>query len=686
MSTSELGAPARPARLSWREFDLAFGQSPALVAVFSGAEHLLTYQNETSAVLHGRRPLGVPATIAFPDLPDWLARGLRHVYRTGEVARFEHAPLTVRAGGGPRQILLDAVYSPLFDDDGAVQAVLTHSIEVVPHRLGRDELHDAAVLGRASAELSRSLDVEQVTATIARLASEVFDGWCVLDLWEPDGSLRRVTGRHVDPSAQPVLDQLVRLPRVSGLAAGRESIATAVARTGRAAFGRFEAAALAAGAPTPEHAAALRALAPGAYLVVPIEAGPRRLGALTVLRNERGADFTPADRVVAEQFAERAAVALSHARDYDEQRQAILTLQRNMLRPVPPAVPGVRVAVRYRPAGRGASIGGDWYDVFEISDGTLGIVVGDVQGHDIAAAALMGQIRSVVHSHARAGLSPAYVTGHANAFVCEQDDDRLVTMSYLQLHPAERLLIWTRAGHVPAVTVSQGTPIAHEGHGGLPLGVDPGARWLEHTTHVPPEGVTAVFTDGLVESAQQGVTEGVNRLAELLRTHEDEDLECLADRIITELVAGRDDVHDDVALVLFRLTNPLSPGGRRVVRRLPPAASSASVVRHFLHDLLPQWGLPQETIATAALLASEVTTNAARHSDSAIEVRVELGERLRIELYDDSHRMPVLTEAALGDTSGRGLQIVAALSERWGVRPEGSGKAVWFELMAPLHA
>ena len=679
MSGAWSGNLELPESLPWEQLRQAFDASAAVVAVFTGPDQRLVYQNPTSCRVLGERRPGIPAREAFPHSGDWV-RALDHVRETGEVVRVGRAELALRTGRRTRPAAFDAVLSPLTGGGNRSAGVLVQAIEIPSDPAGGDHLHTALVLARASAELARSLDADQIAGTIVRLSAEAFSGWCLLDLWEPEGSLRRAAARHFDPARQGLLDRLLALPRVTSRLGSGESIAVTVARTGRVIAGRLDPDDLVAASVTAGHAEVLAGLRPGPHIIVPIQSGARSLGALSVLRGDTCPDFTRDDRLLAEQLAERAALALARAHDYDEQRQAVLTLQRAMLRPVPPALAGVEVAVRYRASGPGASIGGDWYDVFALDDGTLCIVVGDVEGHDLAAAAVMSQVRSVAHSHARAGLSPALVIEHANQFLCEQFDDHLVTMTVIQLHPAERIMVSARAGHIPSISATGKHTVVHDASGGLPLGVDASAQWHERTTHLASGAVTAVFTDGLVESPDHELGHGMALLGEVLANGASCDLEELADRIVVGLRGRRRAPSDDVALVLFRVPALLECSVHRVVRRLPPTAASVGITRHFLADLLPGWGLTRETVDVAALLSSELVTNAARHSDAVIELRITCEATLRIEVYDDNHRLPRLSTPDADEPSGRGLQIVAALACDWGVSVERGGKSVWFEL------
>lgn len=662
--------------LDWAAFRAAFELSPTLVTAFTGPELRLAYQNPASASRVGRRPLGIPAHEAFPEYPDWTVV-LRRVLGTGEGIRMDAAPMVVRDGERPRALRLDASHSALRDPAGRVFGVLVQAVDVTAAHFSDESVRQTLALSQVSAELSASLDPDEVARTVTRLASEVLGGWAVLDLWQPDGTLARIAGTHSDPSMQPVLDELLGFPRISNRPRSVRSIAATVALTGELAIGWLDPD-LAGSASSDEHAALLHSLRATHYLVVPVAMGTRRLGALSLLRSDGSPLFGPGDREVGCELAERAAIALAHAVDYDEQRQAVLLLQRSLLGDEPAAVGDAAIASRYCAGSRGAEVGGDWYDAFPL-EGGIGVVVGDVQGHDLSAAVLMSQIRSVVHTHAREGLPPSQVIEQANRFLLETGSERLVTLAYLQLFPAERLVAWVRAGHMPAIVTSpEGTEVI-TGRGGLPIGVDPAARWAEETIHLPADALLAVFTDGLVESVGRGLESGIAELVPLLSAALPEgDLEVAADRVLDRMV-GDGSHADDVALVLLRLRSEL-PGRRRVVRRLPAAARSAPIARRFVTDLLPQWDADEDTVELAALLVTELVTNATRHSDGHVELRVSFQDRLRVAVFDDSHRLPTLRRPGEWEPNGRGLQLVEALAARWGVEPEEGGKTVWFEL------
>ncbi len=668
---------------AWAQLLPALAGAPVATLVFVGPQLLVAFQSHEAVRMLGRRAVGRPARQALADLADHVTV-VGRCMASGEPITLERSPVTLpdREGDRPATVLLDAYFYPLRGRDGSVEAVLAQAVDVTTRYADDERLRLALALNRIGLDLSRSLEVDQVTATVTRLAANFFSGWGLLDLWQSNGALARVAVTHHDPALQATLEKLKRLPRVSGRADDQpEPYSTRTARTGQGFMVDLSPSRVEEAAANSEHREVLRRLRPRWFITVPVQVGPRRLGALSVVRPDGEPPFTPADRFVLEQFAERAAIALAHAHDYDEQRQSALALQRSLLPPVPTSTANVQLAARYQTGGAGAEVGGDWYDTIVLQGGSLGVVVGDVEGHDLNAAGLMGQVRAVVHSHAHLGLPPGRIAEEANAFVLSTSNEQLVTMTYMQLYPQERLLVWVRAGHMPAIVVAPGGDVSlMHGRGGLPLGVDAGAGWSEETVHLPPGALLAIFTDGLVETAEQSFDDGVAALAELLGAHYAEDVEVLADRALATLheEAGH---RDDVALVLVRLPSAEAPAVRSVSRRLPAAASSAPIARLFLRDLLSQWRLPEGMVDTAALLATELVSNATRHSDTGVELRVNMADdRLRVAVFDESHRMPHTVAGDAEATAGRGLQLVEKLASSWGVETEAGGKAVWFEL------
>lgn len=416
---------------------------------------------------------------------------------------------------------------------------------------------------------------------------------------------------------------------------------------------------------------------------LPLTSGDTRLGALVVIF-ATARQLSDGDRQFLETVAAMAAQALLRARLLDAERRSIAALQRSLLPQDVPAVPGLEVAVRYQASEVDADVGGDWYDVIALEGGAVGLVMGDVEGHDLGAAALMGLVRSAVRAYALEGHPPAVVLAHANAFLAGLDLGRLVTVSYAHLHPLERLITTVSAGH-PGVQAcgSDGQVVDLPADVGPPLGVFPdGLRWPETTSTLPARCTLATFTDGLVERRGRDIDAGIERVREVLRQR----CQASPDEVADALLASQHDgSHDDVAVLVGRLTAEESTS-RSLSRRLPPTPASVFLARRSSRQVLTAWGVDPATVATAELVLSELVTNAARHGEGPVEVRLALDEQvLRVEVGDDSHRTPpdVVEDVDDESTSGRGLLLVQELAARWGVDSEGLSKRVWAELDLP---
>jgi anti-sigma regulatory factor (Ser/Thr protein kinase) len=374
------------------------------------------------------------------------------------------------------------------------------------------------------------------------------------------------------------------------------------------------------------------------------------------------------------------AQALVRADLLDVERRSVRALQRSLLPQALPVVDGVLTAVRYVASDREALVGGDWYDVVPLAGGAVALVLGDVEGHDLEAAALMGLVRSAVRAYAMEGHPPAVVLERANTFLAGLSLGRIVTLTFAQLHPLELLITTVSAGHPPTLVVApDGTVTEVPSQIGPPLGVqEDGLHWLETTSQLPEHGVFAMFSDGLVEVRGEDLDEGLARVKEtLVATRHEAPAE-----VAEALLARRGDSHDDVALLVSRLT-ATAGAGRRVTRRLPARSASVFLARRYARQLLQAWQLPSGLVERTELVVSELVTNAARHSEEDLELTLEVTTALlRVEVADTSHRVPdaVVRSPTDDATSGRGLLLVEAVASRWGVESEGLSKVVWAEL------
>lgn len=359
---------------------------------------------------------------------------------------------------------------------------------------------------------------------------------------------------------------------------------------------------------------------------------------------------------------------------------ALLRLQRALLPARLPPVEGLPLTARYLPGGAPGRIGGDWYDAVPLEGGAVALVVGDVAGADLTATTLMAQLRSAVRAYALEGHPPAVVVSRANDFHVGLESGRLATMAYALVHPVERIVTVVRAGHVPPVlTVPDQSPCFLDGVGGPPLGVRRGQSWRESTTQLPPGSTLILYTDGLVRD-EGSLSAGLGHLLTAIAAGDP----AAAPDDVADLLVGLvpDSPADDTVLLVGQLSaTPLDPVSE-LRRMLPPTPESATVARWLVTDLLRE-AVDADARDTAALLTTELVSNAIRHTREDLVLTVRLvGARLRVGVADSSHRRPQLVQVGGRDTSGRGLHLVDALADRWGVEPDGRGlgKTVWFEL------
>ena len=411
---------------------------------------------------------------------------------------------------------------------------------------------------------------------------------------------------------------------------------------------------------------------------LPLVSAGTRIGALALtFPDERALDV--GDARYLSTTAAMVAQAVLRARLLDAERRSLSALQHSLLPHDIMQPPGLDIAVRYEAGHEAVEVGGDWFDVVPLGGGAVGLVMGDIEGHDIGAAAAMGLVRSAVRAYASEGHPPAVVLARTNEFVAQLPLGRIVTVSYAQLHPLERLITTVSAGH-PGVQVVEpgGRQYEVPSEIGPPLGVfDDGLLWAETTSTIAPESVLVTFTDGLVEERGHDIDDGFERVRATLLQQRHDDVGTLADALLA-LRVGRS--HDDVALLVARLTAP-SDVGRTLTRRLPATPASVFLARRFTRQLLAEWDVAGDRVEVAELVMSELTTNAARHSDDSFQVGLSCEDRLlRLEVGDDSHRLPVVAdEDDEVPTGGRGLVLVETLADRWGVESTGLGKVVWAE-------
>ncbi|MFI5899246.1 SpoIIE family protein phosphatase [Streptomyces cyaneofuscatus] len=443
-----------------------------------------------------------------------------------------------------------------------------------------------------------------------------------------------------------------------------------------------------------------------AYL--PLVSSGRTMGAwMAGFQNPVG--FSPDERAVLSTVARMLAQALARAGVAETERELSLGLQRSMMPTLGPDIPGMTVAARYVPTGGGLQVGGDWYDMIPLPNGRIALVIGDVQGHDVRAAGLMGQLRIALRAYASEGHRPDAVLARASRFLAgltdayegvagddEPSAPRFATCLYAEVDPETGTLDIARAGHPDPVVVSaDGTAVIRQTAGGLPLGIETDSDYP--TTRVVLEpGETIMFcTDGLIETGGHDMATGWTRLRPVLE-EPTEDLEEMADALV-QAVHGptshyttgplADRREDDIAVLVLRRERaraPQTPMRRSVLTIAQAEPERISVGRQLVRELLHDWKDPEQ-VDSAVLMVSEMATNVLVHTDGdalmAAEVSGERGERrLRVEVADASDELPHKRRPGEMASSGRGLVLMEMLADAWGVDPRGEGKSIWFEL------
>lgn len=428
-------------------------------------------------------------------------------------------------------------------------------------------------------------------------------------------------------------------------------------------------------------AAKMRELGVHSLMVVPLRARGITLGVASFGRGPASQRYDEGDLSLAEEVCSRAALCVDNARRYTREHTTALALQRSLLPHDLPEYLAVETAHRYVPAAAHAGAGGDWYDVLPLSGARVGLVVGDVIGHDLHAAAIMGRLRTAVHTLAALDLDPDEVLTQLDDLVLrliQEDSDFLgATCLYAVYDPVSRLCTFARAGHPPPALVEPDGVVEflHDIPSNLPLGV--GGLPFETIERQLPEGtVLALYTDGLVEDLGRDIDKGLDRLADVL-AGSDGSLEQLCQATVALTAEPR---ADDVALLLAR-TRGLE-ADRVVSWELPADPALVAEARAFTDRRLLSWGLEPLSFATE-LIVSELVTNAIRHACGPIALRLIYAESLICEVSDGSLSAPHLRRARTNEEGGRGLFLVAQLGSRWGTRYGRAGKTVWVEQTLP---
>ncbi|MEU6802626.1 SpoIIE family protein phosphatase [Streptomyces neyagawaensis] len=659
----------------------------------------------------GRALRGNAAIRRASGFPDGAVRGLRlteflqgavfeelerRILRVGETGETEYTEVFGLLPSEPKAHAWAVDVFPLKDANGQVRAVGLSATDYSEQYNSRRRL---ALLSEARTRIGASLDVYGTAQELVDVAVSRFADFVSVDL--VDGVFRGELPPSGPPAAPAVLRRAAqggsrRLPAEAALDVGgihthpQSSPLARCLATGRAELYDIEDPAIIRWlGEDPAHAAHVRCFGAHSVVAVPVRAHDVTLGAVLFVRyatfNE---PFEPHDLTVTEDLVARVAVCLDNARRFTRERGIAMALQRSLLPRGPTIHPAVETASRYCPAGGSAGAGGDWFDVIPLPGARVGLVVGDVVGHGISASATMGRLRTAVRTLADIDLPPDELLTHLDDIVTHagptydaEDADSTdvipgevgATCLYAVYDPVSGTCSLARAGHpAPILIHPDGTTRVVDLPAGPPLGL--GSLPFEATElDMPEEGLLALFTDGLIEGRDHDIDEGMRSLCQAL-ARPAPSLEAVCDSVLDEMHPDPD--ADDVALLVVRARGL---GEENMASwDLPRDPAVVAEARRCACDRLTAWGLDEAAFVTE-LIVSELVTNAIRYAAGPIRLRLLKNQTLTCEVSDSSSTSPHLRRARVSDEGGRGLLLVAQLTERWGTRYTPVGKTIWAE-------
>ncbi|MFI1224592.1 MULTISPECIES: SpoIIE family protein phosphatase [unclassified Streptomyces] len=696
-------------------------QSPVGLAIYD-TDLRLTWSNtayereigQPLAAFRGKRadelyPGGTFVTAGYPQT---LAGVMHQVIETGEPILDLHFRGQPPSDPG-RDHLWSCAYYRLEDAHGHVFGVCEDAFDITDRHRAQERL---ALLVEAGRRIGTVLDVATTAEEIAEVAVPDFAGTVRVDVTRAavtgetaavgspaDMSLLRVAERSEPGSGAPDPGFPEASPPSTGPpGAARGSLDPDVPAGPRQPYPPV---AYPPGSPQNRSLSSGGLVLDEGTLVVPLRAGGGILGLVTfdrglgpeawgrALAPDRATTFDNGEVALADELAARAAVCIDNARRYTRERTASLALQRQLLPHHLPPRSAVETAYRYLPADDVTGVGGDWFDVIPLSGTRVGLVVGDVVGHGLQAAATMGRLRTSVRAFAQLDMAPDELLTRLDDLVGQPAEERSdapggavetydvitgATCLYAVYDPVSRRCVMARAGHLPpAIVDPEGRTSFPDLPAGPPLGLG-GLPFESMEIDLPVGSLLALFTDGLVEARDHDIGEGLDALGRVLGNRS-ASLEELCDRAVSELVPGGTSA-DDTALLLVR-TRALD--AERVADwELTAEPVSVGRARELATGQLTAWGLEELSFATE-LVVSELVTNAVRYGGGPLGLRLIRDRTLVCEVSDTGHTSPHLRHSAEDDEGGRGLFIVAQLVQRWGTRYTPTGKTIWTEQTLP---
>jgi len=547
-------------------------------------------------------------------------------------------------------------------------------------------------LDAATRQIARGIDLDESLQELSRVAVPAFADTAFIHLYAPlpvgddtaeaPDILRLHTANAPSTESDPPTPAAGAVRAAEVVRPAAAGLLAKLLRTGRPVFGN-----------TPGIRSAVAELlgvvnAPGAVppgrrlIIAPLHGRSHVMGSVVLVRGPGRPHFTYDDLLVASQLATHTALAIDKAAAYEREASVADALQRAMLPPSLPEPTGIRLASRYLPASRTAQVGGDWYDAIPLPGNRIALVIGDVMGHSMTSAAIMGQLRTTVQTLAGLDLPPDEILHHLDEQAERLGSEHTATCLYAMYDPVLHRLLVANAGHLPPVLLHpDGRTEVLEVPPGAPIGVGVGG-FQSTEMHAPAGATLLLYTDGLVESRDSDVLTGVERLRSRLKAAASDSappaLEDLCDRALGTLETGNRD--DDIALLAARFEGILPE--TVAYWYMAPRPQTAGQARRLTRRTLHHWGL-DSLVESTELLVSEVVANAVRFASRPITLRLLCTDVLRCEVEDDSSVVPRMRHAQLSDEGGRGLFLVDQLAERWGATRLSTGKVVWFEQPLP---
>ncbi|MFJ6805444.1 SpoIIE family protein phosphatase [Streptomyces anulatus] len=643
----------------------------------------------------GRRPSEVlPGALATP-----IERLMRQVLSTGE-AITDYEYLGWSWADPHRRRAYASSFFPLADA-GDRQIGIGYMVLDVTDRWNARRL--LGLVNEAGASIGSTLDVQRTAQELADFTVPRFADFVFVDLLEnPFGGDR--------PGAPEPAEGERPAMRRAGMSSVREGCPEAVVRVGEAVDfvpPPHDAHFLLDGDPVllpaldpdshgwtveqPERAARLREFGLHSLISVPMRARDTVLGLTTFMRSRNPVPFDEDDVAPARELVARAAVCVDNARRYTREHTAALVLQRSLLPHTLRGGTALDVASSYLPADAKDGVGGDWFDVIPLSGARVGLVIGDVVGHGIGAAATMGRLRTAVQTLADMDLPPDELLARLDDLVLRLSEEERAggpaerggttvvgaTCLYAVYDPANGSCTMARAGHPPPVVVTPDNTVSFPDlPTGPPLGLG-GLPFESLEIELPEGSLLGLYTDGLIEGADRDLGRGMERLGRAV-SRLGMPLKDLCPAVVKELLPVPQP--DDIALLLAR-THRLSPE-HLASWDVPVDPAAVGETRAKVSRQLEAWGL-EDLSMTTELIVSELVTNAIRYAAGPVRLRLLFQSALTCEVSDASNTSPRLRHARTTDEGGRGLFLVAQLAHRWGTRYTPRGKIIWAEQPLP---